>query len=54
MKLAKLTMMSYEDTVERLKNEPFRIVTPLRSRRSIERLRKRQDEASQKETKKKE
>ena len=36
MKLAKLTMMSYEDTVERLKNEPFRIVTPRRSRKYIE------------------
>ena len=52
--MAKLIIASYEETEERLKNAPFQIVSPLRSRRSMERLRKRQDEASQKETKKKE
>ena len=50
----KVTIASLKETEERLKNEPFRIVTPRRSRKYIERARKRQEEASQKETKKKE
>ena len=51
----KLTIATLKETEEMLKNEPFRIVTPRRSRKYIERLRiRREEEASQKETKKKE
>ncbi len=32
--MAKLTMMSYEDTVERLKNEQYRLVFPLKRKKS--------------------
>ena len=50
----KVTIASLKETEEYLRNKPYWIVTPLRSRKYKERLRKRQEEASQKGTKKKE
>ena len=40
----KVTIASYEETVEHLKNEPYRIVSPRRSRKYIERQRKKRVE----------
>jgi hypothetical protein len=37
----KLTIASYEETEERLKNEPFRIVSRRNSKKYIERQRKK-------------
>ena len=41
--MAKLTMASYEETKERLKNEKYRLVFPLRSKRSLENSKKNTD-----------
>jgi len=40
----KVRIASYEETVEHLKNEPYRIVSPKRSRKYTESLRKRRTE----------
>jgi hypothetical protein len=52
----KVTIASLKETEEELKNEPFRIVTPRRSRKYIEEHRKNKtgNTPSQKETKMKE
>lgn len=54
--MARLTIASLKETEEELKNEPFRIVTPRRSRKYIEEHRKNKtgNTPSQKETKMKE
>ena len=54
--MAKLTIASYEETVERLKNEQYRLVFPLRLRKSSKTSQGNTDEKtlSKKKTKKKE
>ena len=54
--MAKLTIASYEETEERLRNEQYRLVIPLRSRKSSETSQGSTSEKtpSKKETKKKE
>jgi len=42
--MAKLTIASYEETEQELKNEPYRIVSPKRSRKYTERQRKKRVE----------
>jgi hypothetical protein len=48
----KLTIATYEETEERLRSEPFRIVSRRNSKKYIEQRRKNKEELSKKETKK--
>jgi hypothetical protein len=50
----KLTIATYEETEQRLKNEPFRVVTPMNSKKYTEQRRKNKEKSSQKEAKKRE